>query len=103
MAPPPEKAAFKVLIVGGGFSGLTLALCLSRANIDYVLFEAGATFAPEVGASVDFWPHGMRILSQLGCADGIRSISKLMDLSFTRDPTGKPIWTYPLFDHVKER
>jgi monoamine oxidase len=33
-------ASFRVIIVGGGIGGLTLANCLQHANIDFVLLES---------------------------------------------------------------
>ncbi|KAL4940542.1 hypothetical protein BDV06DRAFT_196363 [Aspergillus oleicola] len=56
---------FKVIIAGGSLVGLTLALALERAGIDFELFEKGQ-FAPQLGASIGLHPHSLRILDQLG-------------------------------------
>ncbi|KAI9923864.1 hypothetical protein ASPWEDRAFT_38644 [Aspergillus wentii DTO 134E9] len=56
---------FKVLIAGGSLVGLTLALVLEQAGIDYELFEKG-DFAPQIGASIGLHPQTLRILDQLG-------------------------------------
>ncbi|KAF9892640.1 hypothetical protein FE257_001042 [Aspergillus nanangensis] len=56
---------FKVLIAGGSLVGLTLALALEHAGIEYELFEKG-DFAPQLGASIGLHPHSLRILEQLG-------------------------------------
>ncbi|KAL3457337.1 hypothetical protein BJX64DRAFT_293212 [Aspergillus heterothallicus] len=61
-----EKKSFKVIIVGGSIAGLTLAHCLDRANIDYVILERRAEVAPQEGASLGIMPNGARILLQLG-------------------------------------
>lgn len=61
----------RVVIVGGGIAGLTLANALQQANIDYVLLEGRAVIDPQVGASIGILPNGGRILDQLGCYDGI--------------------------------
>ncbi|KAJ5425430.1 orotidine-5'-phosphate decarboxylase [Penicillium sp. CMV-2018d] len=61
-----EKHQFKVIIVGGSIAGLTLAHCLSRAQIDYVILERRADVAPQEGASIGIMPNGARILEQLG-------------------------------------
>ncbi|KAL4953547.1 hypothetical protein BDW69DRAFT_200095 [Aspergillus filifer] len=56
---------FKVIIAGGSLVGLSLALVLERAGIDFELFEKGQ-FAPQLGASIGLHPHSLRILDQLG-------------------------------------
>ena len=61
-----EKGPFKVVIVGGGIAGLTLANSLSHADIDYVLLEGRDEIAPQVGASIGIFGQGGRILDQLG-------------------------------------
>jgi 2-polyprenyl-6-methoxyphenol hydroxylase-like FAD-dependent oxidoreductase len=64
-----EHPNFKVIIVGGSVSGLTLANMLEKLNIDYVVLESYKTIAPQVGASIGLQANGLRILDQLGCAD----------------------------------
>ncbi|KAB8298608.1 hypothetical protein EYC80_000787 [Monilinia laxa] len=66
-----EKAQMKVVIVGGSIAGLTLAHCLSRYGIDYVVLERRHDIAPQVGASVSLMPNGSRILDQLGMFDAV--------------------------------
>jgi 2-polyprenyl-6-methoxyphenol hydroxylase-like FAD-dependent oxidoreductase len=39
-SPEKEKSDFKVIIAGGGITGLTLANSLERAPISYILLEA---------------------------------------------------------------
>lgn len=55
----------RVIIVGGSISGLTLALTLKKANIDFVVLEKGI-IAPQLGASVGLYPTGNIIMKQLG-------------------------------------
>lgn len=66
-----EKKQLKVVIVGGSIAGLTLAHCLDRYGIDYVVLERRDTIAPQVGASVSLMPNGSRILDQLGMFDTV--------------------------------
>ena len=61
------STSFKVVIVGGGVGGLTLANALEKTNVDYVLLESKDEFAPVVGASIAMAANGNRILDQLGC------------------------------------
>lgn len=58
--------SFKVIIVGGSVSGLTLAHCLDRLGIDFEILERNDQIAPQLGASVGILPNGARILDQLG-------------------------------------
>lgn len=57
---------FKVIVVGGGLSGLGLAHSLTKAGIDFVVLERGDDLTPTVGASLAMWPHNVRVLDQLG-------------------------------------
>ncbi|GAP87177.1 putative FAD binding domain-containing protein [Rosellinia necatrix] len=66
---------FKVIIVGGSVSGLSLANMLERFDIDYLLLEAYPKIAPQLGASIGLLPGGLRILDQLGCYEPIRDMA----------------------------
>jgi 2-polyprenyl-6-methoxyphenol hydroxylase-like FAD-dependent oxidoreductase len=61
----------RVIIAGGGISGLALAGSLEKAGIDYVLLEARDCVDPQVGASIAINAGSMRVLDQLGAADEI--------------------------------
>lgn len=56
----------RVIVVGGSISGLTLALTLQKANIDFLVLEKGDIIAPQLGASVGMYPTGNIIMKQLG-------------------------------------
>lgn len=64
--------SFKVLICGGGVSGLSLALMLERLEIDYLVLEAYPEVTTNVGAAVVLLPNGLRILDQLGVYDSFK-------------------------------
>jgi 2-polyprenyl-6-methoxyphenol hydroxylase-like FAD-dependent oxidoreductase len=59
-------ANFRVIIVGGGLGGLTLANCLQHANIDFVLLEGREKLGLHIGAGIGIDPAASRILDQLG-------------------------------------
>lgn len=84
---------FKVIIVGGSVSGLSVANMLERFDIDYVLLEAYPTIAPQVGASIGILPNGFRILDQLGCYEPILDIAGecRYTLGSIRGPDGLPL------------
>ncbi|KAJ5948641.1 hypothetical protein N7454_001948, partial [Penicillium verhagenii] len=70
-----ENPKFKVIIVGGSISGLTLAHCLAKANIDHVILEKRAEIAPQEGAFIGIWPNGARILQQLGVYTSLEKLT----------------------------
>ena len=55
----------KIIIVGGGLSGLTLALSLARSNFNIVVLEQ-ASHLSEVGAGIQISANGARVLHLLG-------------------------------------
>ncbi|KAK4174523.1 hypothetical protein QBC36DRAFT_218263, partial [Triangularia setosa] len=63
-----------VIIVGGGPVGLTAAHAFSQLGIHFTLLERRDTIAEDVGASIVLWPHGMRVMAQLGLLDQLLSI-----------------------------
>lgn len=69
------KHPFRIVIVGGGVAGLTLALMLERFDIDYILLESHDQIAPPVGASIAIVPYGFLILDQLGCFEAVQDAS----------------------------
>lgn len=66
MAPPdefsrPPTKSFNVAIVGGGISGLILALSLLPHGVPVTLYEAASKFG-EIGAGVSFGPNASRAM-----------------------------------------
>jgi 2-polyprenyl-6-methoxyphenol hydroxylase-like FAD-dependent oxidoreductase len=60
----------RVVIVGGGIGGLTLAIALRQRGIEAPVYEA----APElraVGAGIWVSPNAMQVLGRLGLADAV--------------------------------
>ncbi|KAI9734360.1 MAG: hypothetical protein M1834_002466 [Cirrosporium novae-zelandiae] len=71
--------SFKVIIAGGSISGLTLALALERAGIDFIVLEKGNEIGPQLGASLGLHPHSLKVLDQLGVWKGLeKTIVPLM-------------------------
>ncbi|GFF55251.1 zeaxanthin epoxidase, chloroplastic [Aspergillus udagawae] len=79
---------FKVIIVGGSIAGLTLAHCLRRLGIDYVVLERRDEIAPQEGASIGIMPNGGRILDQLGLYDQIEELVEPLSSAHMRYPSG---------------
>lgn len=78
---------FKVIIVGGGPTGLVAAHSLYLAGIDFVVLERRDTAVDLSGASVVLAPPSLRILSQFGIRDKLEAAGAELDhvKSFTRD------------------
>ena len=58
----------RVVVVGAGIGGLSLALSLHAAGIEAQVYEAVAELKP-LGVGINLLPHAMRELSELGLAD----------------------------------
>jgi 2-polyprenyl-6-methoxyphenol hydroxylase-like FAD-dependent oxidoreductase len=72
---------FRVLIAGGGLSGLALANCLELANIDYLLFEARPELTPFVGAGLCLNAGSAPLLEQFGVRKEL--FDKITPLQYT--------------------
>ncbi|KAF9091009.1 hypothetical protein BGX27_002088 [Mortierella sp. AM989] len=69
----PTPSNPKVLIVGAGLGGLTLAILLERANIDYVVYERAKVIRP-LGSVIGLSPNVLPLLEQLGLLEELESI-----------------------------
>lgn len=63
----------KVIIVGGGIGGLTLAIALQHAKIPFEVFER-APELKEVGAGFGLWANAVKVLDRLGVGARLREI-----------------------------
>ena len=90
----------RVIIVGGGLAGLTLASALEKANVDFVLLEARARLDPQVGASIGLNAAALRILDQLGAAQQIIEDTAPVKVSKVHRSDGKlvmpPAFTFQI-------
>lgn len=89
---PSQSKAFRVIIVGGGVAGLTLAAMLERFELDYLILEARDDIAPPVGAAIGLMPNGSYILDQLGLYEAVKAAAGDANLenSSIRDSDGRP-------------
>lgn len=56
-----EKSCIHVAIIGGGITGVILALGLQKRGVDYTLHERASAFT-EIGAGIGFSPNAERAL-----------------------------------------
>jgi 2-polyprenyl-6-methoxyphenol hydroxylase-like FAD-dependent oxidoreductase len=67
----------KIVIIGGGITGLTTALALNKLGLSCRVYEK----APElnaVGAGIWMQPNAMKVLDWLGVGDQVRSAGQLL-------------------------
>lgn len=65
----------RVTIAGGGIGGLTLAIMLDAANIDYTILERSSSLKT-LGSTIALNACALRLLEQLGLWNDIQKIAK---------------------------
>ncbi|KAF8939929.1 hypothetical protein BGZ58_008315 [Dissophora ornata] len=65
----------KALIVGGGISGLALAIMMDLANIEYEILEQYTGDEAGAGSALTLGPPVLRLLEQMGLLDQIEKVS----------------------------
>ncbi|OMP83695.1 Zeaxanthin epoxidase, chloroplastic [Diplodia seriata] len=99
-----SESKHQVIIVGGGITGLTLALMLQHLQIDYVLLEAYKSVTPNVGASIGLYANGLRNLDQLGVYEDVCKVAQSAKLHIVRDgETGQRLSKMPCGPILKTR
>ncbi|KAL7917937.1 hypothetical protein ACQKWADRAFT_305527 [Trichoderma austrokoningii] len=97
-----NSSRFTVIIVGGSLVGLTTALALEKAGIDYVLLEKGE-IAPHLGASISIHPHTQRVMEQLGVWPEIAAVVVPLGMRKHYDRRGKLFEDSAIFQEVSNR
>ena len=80
----------KVIIIGGGMAGLSLALFLKKAGITAVVYEAYPEFKNS-GLAFTIAPNGMNVMKELGLAEEIIRGGNIISAYQLRNAKGKPI------------
>lgn len=84
----------RIIIVGGGIGGLTVALALRQAGFGTEVFEQ----APElldVGAAIAVWPNAMRVLQRLGVGDEVSQHGGRLERARWLDRDGRVLNHFP--------
>ncbi|KAG0006471.1 hypothetical protein BGZ65_007554 [Modicella reniformis] len=71
----------KILIIGCGLAGLSLAAILEHAKIPYELFDKAKELRP-LGSAISIGPAVMPMFTQLGIMEQVQAKGKLMTESF---------------------
>ncbi|KAF9373293.1 hypothetical protein BGX21_004508, partial [Mortierella sp. AD011] len=84
----PNPSNPKIIIAGAGLGGLTLAILLEKASIDYEILERATVLKP-LGSATSLAPNLMPLFDQLGLLDELKGISlEGENLSIYRESPG---------------
>ena len=84
----------KVIVVGGGISGLTMALSLHQIGVPVRVYEAARTVAP-LGVGINLQPNAVRELTELGLGDALASLGIATEALRFFNNFGQPVWQEP--------
>lgn len=94
------KHPFKVIVVGAGIAGLTVALGLKKAGHEVLILERVHQIA-EVGAGIQVAPNAARILGRLGLLSEVMEKANILDKnSLRRYANNEELGTAPLMPQV---
>ena len=85
----------RVIIIGAGIGGLSLAIALRRVGIEAATFERAPTFKT-VGAGLTLWTNAMLALDQMGAGEAVRSVAAPVERGEIRSWRGKPVTAMPI-------
>ena len=93
----------KIIVVGAGLGGLTLALSLVRAGFEVTVLEQASRLG-EVGAGIQISANGARVLHALGLAEALDAVAFRPERGEMRHwQSGETLITRPLGDTSVER
>src|SRR5438445_604760 len=97
------ETPLRVIIIGSGPSGLFLAHCLDKTDVDFVILEKRKDVIEASGASIGMWPQSARIFQQLGLLEEMEKVSSLMIGSSHLNPDGSELVAEkPLFEMIRK-
>jgi 2-polyprenyl-6-methoxyphenol hydroxylase-like FAD-dependent oxidoreductase len=81
----------RILVIGGGIAGATLALFLRRAGLPVAVREARPGPGTDEGSLFNLAPNGLDVLGQLGLLDAVRAAGTDTDRIAFLDHTGREL------------
>jgi len=92
----------KVVIIGAGIGGCTLALAMQQAGMDFVLLEQAEAFG-EIGAGIQLSSNAVKVLDRLGLHDRLAEVCCEPDAHKFKDwASGETILRTPLCPEVRD-
>ncbi|KAF9900189.1 hypothetical protein EC991_007791 [Linnemannia zychae] len=74
-----DHNAVKAVIVGGGIAGLSLAIMMAKAGIEYIILERSTGLESSIGGATVLGPPVLRLIEQIGLLPEIEAASKSVD------------------------
>jgi 2-polyprenyl-6-methoxyphenol hydroxylase-like FAD-dependent oxidoreductase len=93
------QTPLRILIVGGGIAGTTLANLLEQIGVAPVLVEKEPQWSNH-GYALALWPLGARILRGLGLYQAFRDLSRTLEWYRILDRDGRLVHSIRLQDHL---
>jgi 2-polyprenyl-6-methoxyphenol hydroxylase-like FAD-dependent oxidoreductase len=94
----------RIIIAGAGPAGLVLAHALLAVGLDdFVVLERREDVVETRGAVLGFWPHGLRILDQLGLYEKVTAVATRMGECFNLDTQGRLLWRGDMFGRLEQK
>jgi 2-polyprenyl-6-methoxyphenol hydroxylase-like FAD-dependent oxidoreductase len=84
----------KVIVIGGGISGLTMALSLHQAGIPVRVYEASRDVRP-LGVGINLQPNAVRELDELGLGARLAAVGNSTQALCFFNKFGQLIWREP--------
>jgi FAD dependent monooxygenase len=98
-----SEPPFKVLIIGGSVSGLTLANALERANIEFMVIEKRSDVVVGAGAALGLLPNGLRIMDQLNVSSELMMAGTPIHTMINRWKDGQPFSKSHFTQRIEKR
>ncbi len=92
----------KTAIIGGGIGGLTTAIALKQAGIDYEIFEAAPELKP-VGAGIVMAANAMQVFQRLGTEKKIMKAGLEINSAFVVDQSFQKISGFAVKEKIASR
>jgi FAD dependent monooxygenase len=96
-----SSTPFRVIIVGAGIAGLSLAHALQLANIDHVILEKYDKVKSIKGAALTIYPNAERIFDQFGILSNMLSSTAPVAAEYQRWPDGSILGSRSTLDRFR--
>ncbi len=91
----------KVIIIGGGIGGLTLARALAEHGVEATVYEQ-STELREVGAGISLWSNAMAVLDAIGYGAQLAELGPVVRYGELVSPAGKVLGSYEVTDVLRD-
>ncbi len=93
----------RVLVIGGGFGGLTASIALRAAGVEVMVFEKAAEpGVMMVGGGFHLWGNAIRALGELGLEETARERGAMLTRTEFHSSKGRLLAVWPLEEIARE-